>query len=369
MKTKIKFGKTRILILLALCLAVLAAPFFVHAQSATSTGVAGDFRLGGFFGGLISTMLGILFGIIRSILYGFYAFIILPMIVATATMATGSGSCAVGEARGFLGVVCPGWEMVRNIVNMFFILVLIVIGIATILRVQAYNYKTLLVKLIFMALLVNFSLVIAQAILTVADVIQRTFVSNNGRDLLRLGESLIYRNNFLGGNGLQGVWNTVWGRSNQSGLSLVVNQYLDLIIAFLSFMIMGAVAVFLFIRVIALWILLILSPFAYAFAILPMTKGLASTWWRTFLKYAFFAPIMFFFLRLAVYLNDNRLALLRSFDLCQGVPNCPAENTFIFDIAMHLVVLAFIVAGLLVTKKLSVFGAGVLVGAATTAAM
>ncbi len=328
---------------------------------------------GSWFTGIIALIVGILTGIIRGFLYLIYSLIILPMIKSAAIIHVGQGSCAAGANPGFLGVVCPGWTYVRNLVNMLFILVLIVIGLATILRVQAYNYKTLLVKLILMAVLVNFSLVIAQAILTIADVAQNTFISSSGDDFLAMGKNLIYRNYFLGGNGWQGWWDTLTGggAGAQSGISLLVSQLVDLCMAFLSFMIMGAVAVFLVIRLVALWILLILSPFAYALFILPQTKGLASTWWRNFIKYAFFTPIMFFFLKMAVYLDGYRLQLLQVADPCAtgGVASCGISSQFVYNLVQQLLVLGFVLAGLLVARKLAIFGAGALVGAATTAAM
>src|SRR3989338_1991003 len=67
----------------------------------------------------------------------------------------------------------------------------------------------------------------------------------------------------------------------------------------------AAMAIFMLIRMLALWILIILSPFAYALYILPATTGYARMWWSTFIKYALFAPIMAFFLRLSFYIYEN----------------------------------------------------------------
>ena len=53
--------------------------------------------------------------------------------------------------------VVAGWVIVRDICNMFFILILLVIAFATILRVEGYDIKKMIPKLIIMAVLINFS--------------------------------------------------------------------------------------------------------------------------------------------------------------------------------------------------------------------
>ena len=50
-----------------------------------------------------------------------------------------------------------------------------VIALATLFRVDSYKTRPLLVQLILAALMINFSLVIAQAILALADTIQAYF--------------------------------------------------------------------------------------------------------------------------------------------------------------------------------------------------
>jgi hypothetical protein len=49
-----------------------------------------------------------------------------------------------------------GWVITRDIANMFFIVILLVIAFATILQIEQYNYKKWLPKLILMAILINF---------------------------------------------------------------------------------------------------------------------------------------------------------------------------------------------------------------------
>ena len=60
---------------------------------------------------------------------------------------------------------------------MFFVVVLLIIALATILNQEKYSYKTWLPKLILMAVLINFSKMICGLIIDVAQVVMMTFVN------------------------------------------------------------------------------------------------------------------------------------------------------------------------------------------------
>ncbi len=66
----------------------------------------------------------------------------------------------------------------NQLCNIFFILALIIIAMATLFRIDSYKYRDLLVQLIIAALLINFSLVIAQAVLGLADTVQAQFFAD-----------------------------------------------------------------------------------------------------------------------------------------------------------------------------------------------
>src|SRR5262249_29513015 len=69
----------------------------------------------------------------------------------------------------------------------------------------------------------------------------------------------------------------------------------------------SAIAVFLVIRIVALWVLLMVSPVAYAADVLPSTTGVRSQWWQHFLQYAFFTPIMSFFINMTAIIANSQL--------------------------------------------------------------
>ncbi|NCO80087.1 hypothetical protein GW884_02245, partial [Candidatus Falkowbacteria bacterium] len=85
----------------------------------------------------------------------------------------------VAQFNNIIGVaaVNQGWVIVRDLCNMFFILILLVIAFATILRQENYSAKKLLPKLLIMAVLINFSKTICGLIIDFSQVIMLTFVN------------------------------------------------------------------------------------------------------------------------------------------------------------------------------------------------
>src|SRR5665811_2039031 len=74
-------------------------------------------------------------------------------------------------------VIINGWRVARDVANMFFVVVLLVIAFGTILQLENYNYKKWLPKLILMAILINFSKTICGLLIDVAQVVMLTFVN------------------------------------------------------------------------------------------------------------------------------------------------------------------------------------------------
>ncbi|OGE95131.1 MAG: hypothetical protein A3H72_02270 [Candidatus Doudnabacteria bacterium RIFCSPLOWO2_02_FULL_48_8] len=187
-------------------------------------------------------------------------------------------------------IVKEGWVIIRDLMNMIFVLAMIVMSLATILRVEAYNYKKLLTKLIIMALLINFSRVIAETLINVSNMVVDIFAQ--GANWGAWGESMY---NILG-SGKQG--NFLQQFANASGvepLGMAISKLVLALVMLTSFL---AIAGLLVIRMVGLWVLVILSPVAYALNILPATATYAKKWWETFVKYLIWAPVAVFFLRL-----------------------------------------------------------------------
>ena len=323
-------------------------------QSQQGGGVS--FDVGGPFLSVINWILTAVVAVLHFLLWTITAYAVLPILDVTLSM----------DAANIASTIQFGWTIVRDIVNMLFILVLIFLGFATILRIESYNYRHILVELIIMAVLVNFSLVIARVIVQIADIIQFTFLPKDEglAGLRQLFKILILDQTTYAIRGWS--WNTAGALSSTASILFQFIMELGVAITF------AALAFYTLIRIIALWVLMILSPFAYALRVLPATHHQSEEWWHNFIKYAFFTPIIAFFLRLTIALHEKGLSITQGSNFRSGTEVAPDIQTFLANtgagskvplsaslelIVIYIVVLAFMWAGIIVASKLGIYGA------------
>ena len=195
-----------------------------------------------------------------------------------------------------VGVVKIGWVMVRDVANMFFVVALLIIAFATILGVEKYEWKKGLVKLIIMAILINFSNLIAQIIIDAAHVFTITFLNaisaSAGGNLINMF-SMSKITSMLTGGALT--------PTDTEGLTISIfgAVVLSLVFAVSTMVAIGAYVVIMVLRIVVLWALIILSPLAYLMSAMPSGEGYAKKWWSEFTKHIVVAPVMVFFLWLS----------------------------------------------------------------------
>lgn len=201
------------------------------------------------------------------------------------------------EVAGYNGyldstAVTVGWVMVRDISNMFFVVILLLIAFGTILGIEQYEWKKLLVKFVFAAILVNFSRVIAALIIDAAQVVMVTFLNGvaataggNLINAFKLDKLLSFNPNLKAEDldntqvflaGFAAVWFSAMTAAVMAGYV----------------MLMAA-------RLVMLWILIVLSPLAFLMNVLPQTQKYASQWWTEFGNHVVVGPILAFFLWLS----------------------------------------------------------------------
>ncbi len=241
--------------------------------------------------------------VLTGIIYYIFSSILVPVIVALLGIHPYKDS--------FVNFIYPGWLILRNISNIFFIIALLWIGLRTIFQMEdAAKSRTFILRLILAALLVNFSLVIGQAIVGIADTVQSQFLPADSKVVETLGFKLMvdpiitFRGTEGGGQDNYGL--TEGGNFTTQGLaSDLPKAVILLILAISAFFAFVALIAFLIVRVVALWLLYMISPIAYVGRILPQTEQAANKWWAEFIKYAFAVPIMAFFLNIAALLAVN----------------------------------------------------------------
>lgn len=190
--------------------------------------------------------------------------------------------------------VQTGWVIVRDVSNMFFILVLLVIAFGTILKLEQYKYSRLLGKLIIMAVLINLSKFIAGFFIDLGQVVMLTFVNGfadaaagNFTSMLQLEKLLTLRSSNVAPTGSEFLGGAILA------LALVV----------ISIVVLGVMLVTLLVRVVILWILVVLSPLAYILHSFPGSQKYGTQWWSLFWKWMVIGPVLAFFIWLALTLS------------------------------------------------------------------
>lgn len=195
-------------------------------------------------------------------------------------------------------IVIKGWVMVRDVCNMFFILILLVIAFATILRIESYNIKKTLPKLLIMAVLINFSKTICGLAIDFAQVIMLTFVNGLGQAgagnlYTAFGIDKLYSMKVIADVATGGAQNTL-------GFQVTGSLLFALIFMVIFLIIVVVYTIILVIRIIMLWIYIILSPIAFIGSAFPAGQKYSQQWVSEFTKYVIIGPVMAFFLWLAL---------------------------------------------------------------------
>lgn len=287
-------------------------------------------------------------------------------------LVIGMGSFFKG---GFGQGVIEMWEIVRDILNIFFIFGFIYIGIKTILSSDDSSTRRTLGYLIVAALFINFSLYITSAIVDFSNiaatqvynqiihgavnaggVTQGGLIPNAPGGALSKGSiagaflSASNMTTFFGGSGLLVQLGTFQ--------ILAYSLFMMIFFIFTGFIFLLA-AIRLIYRFIALTLYMIFSPLFFLGWILPRFESNSKKWWGGFLKNAFYAPAFLFLIYISLLLMERlKTQLLKApgdyTNLFKGGAMSVDEFTIFMFFAMMI---GFIYASVKVGDMMSVAGA------------
>ena len=184
------------------------------------------------------------------------------------------------------------WGFVRDFFNLFFILIVVLIGLSVILGVSKFKDKSMLFRVALAAMLINFSKPITLFFIDMSQIFMRFFAEALGSeltakflDLVRFGD--LVKDSTLSDNLVYLV-------------TILCVTIMTIIMAVMIFYL----AVSLIIRMIAFWVLIILSPLAFFGIAMEGTKlgSLKDEWVKNLISWCFYGPILLFFIWLALIL-------------------------------------------------------------------
>lgn len=339
---KNKFSKKIILIAILFC--VLLALFinvkFSYAQAVDVLTGGANIAIGA-LGTAVAAVLGVIAYIITAVVG-----LLITLMVAVLIQ--------VASYNNIIGVptVSQGWVIIRDLCNMFFILILLVIAFATILRVESYSAKRLLPKLLIMAVLINFSKTIFGLLIDFSQVIMLTFVNafkEGGGWFIQMFQTqfLLKIREGMKANSTEEFAVTQW-----STAIAIIMGVLAAIITLITITVLLVVLVF---RVVMLWIYTILSPLVFfGFAFPPLQKYTGRIW-EDFVKQLIIGPMLAFFIWLALTTAGTSVDIINvhektsgGAEVCAGIGKFFCEA----DFQKFIIAIALLIGGLMVTQQI-----------------
>lgn len=269
--------------------------------------------------------------------------------------------------------VYAGWTIVRDFLNLSFILVLLFSAFATVFQIDKYHLmkKNILLMVVLMALLVNFSFPVARFIIDTTNVTMYFFVEQAfpGYDYTSSSIS----SHFLDKSNLVGLV-VPEGISSVSGdANLTVKLLMLIVFSFLMAVTMIALAGIFLVRIIALAMIVIFAPLGFVGPIFPSFSKLGQ-WWDYLFKYALVGPVMMFMYLLALRLMEAGIggeniiggASLKRFSENYEVPG---SSNFMATAASLIIPMIIMWISILMAGSMGVYGANKIVGFAKGAGM
>lgn len=320
---------------------------FSFAPSAQAdTGDVVGWALGGIFGAAINGVAGVI------------SLILIPVLGLIVFLSAQVFDWLLLMTSAFAGspVVTSAWTFLRDMANVSFIFILLIIAISMILRIGKYSDTKLIFRLMVAALLINFSRIIALAIVDFSQILTDFFITQataGGGGLTNNIMNQLYAGKILQAS--QAV-SSGFGGGTAAVSALTVSQIMNIIVIAGIAVFFALGAFMMLIRLVALVILVIIAPLAFIAYILPDMQKYWKMWWEKLIKYSVFAPAFTFFLYLALTFPRASMGALTD-----GVPGVEFGGIGISSaffasgeiLMIYIITLAFLYGGVFMAQSLS----------------
>ena len=200
-------------------------------------------------------------------------------------------------------IVEKGWVVIRDLGNIALVFAVLAMAFATIFKRGAYQFSSIMVKILVAALLINFSKFLTGLAISVSQVFMMEFVrafqtaaAGNLTYGFGIHDLLAFRETATGG--AFGASSTGLDVNEWSILGAVV---LGALMVGVAFVIVLSMAIMLMVRILVLWFLVMFSPIAFLATVLPpQLSGYSSMWRKELVKWLIAGPMVAFMLWLSL---------------------------------------------------------------------
>jgi hypothetical protein len=228
-------------------------------------------------------------------------------------------------------IITAGWGTVRNVANIALIFGLIVIAISIILGYQEGKAKGTLIHFILIALLINFTPVICGLIVDACNIVMRSFLN-----VMPVSNAL--------GSAINSISLT------SDALNNFITSIVLVLFALVGFVIYLLYAVLFIARYVVLWLLVIVSPIAFASKVFPQytfVKKLFPSifywdeWWEQFLQWSIVGIVAGFSLFLS---NTVMAAIVANPTAITGATAKAPMNVFYYVVPFVFLISGFFIS-------------------------
>ncbi len=252
-------------------------------------------------GGIASLILG---WVLRPFAWAFQLFGTLFMAFGSTFLASAI-EMSIGPALNAIPGIQVGWEVMRDFANLFFIFVILYIAIKTILQLGNHDTKTMLVRVIVVALLINFSGFFTRVVIDAGNVLAVGFYDTiitspaPNPDPTNPTSSACSTGNCTIGDRFASILDVASFAEGPEGGEVGLNDLQISLMYFLNgaiFFVLGMVflkgAFYFIARMIAFVFLIMFSPIAFLAYAVPNSSASSflGGWWSKLIGYSMLAP-------------------------------------------------------------------------------
>lgn len=305
--------------------------------------------------GALSFAAGELLNAFNHLLYGIWVFISYLLVIAGIIFDWAIHPDNFKAVVANNVAIYAGWKMVRDFLNLFFILVLLFSAFCTIFQVEKYHIKKLILTIVLMALLVNFSYPISRFIIDTGNVTMYYMLNQ-----LFPGEGHVmsFSANISNSFFKTDVLNPTKGE-DFSGTGITTQLIGAIVFTFLFAVTLLMIAILMVIRLVVLGIVIIFSPLGFVANIFPAFQKYADQWWEALFKQTFFGVIMIFMMALALNVyNASNGAIEKSLRAAIHTNKSFLDEILVTGVTMALPIVLLWV-GIIAAKQLGAAGADI----------
>lgn len=282
-------------------------------------------------------------------------------------------------------IVTAGWNFTAGIANMFIILILIVIAFAFIFKLETFQLKKTLFRLIVVALFINFSLLFVSALVDIFNILFNTLYIQPGNSTLPTE---------VIGHLLTGSWAMILSIAAWFGLLLglflipftapfahyalllgsivapvlflpnILAWIFQIISLFLVSLIFLIYTILFAARIFIIQLLAILSPLVFLAWILPQTRKYCTQWFSKLLEWLMLGFVLFFFLVLGLRVANTLMPPSQTLN----IPGFAWFNLKSYFLYYFFLIIYLVVALILAKKTMPAAGQAIIGGVSGFAA-